>query len=114
MFLTDGQVPRKNDIKDRVDAGLLQLAPGSHLILDETAMQPGRLQDQGLNPSAQPAEALSGVRNLMALQTLVRQQVVNVEFQHFGAISFRADVQTLVVSEGRSLIPVCSLPVASC
>jgi len=39
--------PRKDYSTNRLHAGLLQLSAGTHLIIDETAMQPGQLNSSG-------------------------------------------------------------------
>ena len=41
------QNPKKDFTKNRLEAGFLQLAPGTLLVLDETAMLPGQLQRNG-------------------------------------------------------------------
>jgi len=51
-------VPKKDYESNRLETGLLQLTPHTHLLLDETAMQNGQLDAEG-------------VRNLTALGNLV-------------------------------------------
>ena len=52
-------VPKKDYESNRLETGLLQLSPNTHLILDETVMQNGQLDAEG-------------VRNLTALGNLIR------------------------------------------
>ena len=52
-------VPKKDYEANRLETGLLQLSPNTHLILDETVMQNGQLDAEG-------------VRNLTALGNLIR------------------------------------------
>jgi hypothetical protein len=42
------QVPRKDNAANRLRTGLLQLAAGTHLLLDETALLPGQLNARGV------------------------------------------------------------------
>eukprot|EP00055_Hartaetosiga_balthica_P007823 m.27568 g.27568 ORF g.27568 m.27568 type:complete len:615 (-) comp5956_c0_seq1:232-2076(-) len=85
--------PKKNYNTDRLEAGALQLCKGTHLTLDEVVMDEGDLVDRG-------------VKNLMALQHLLQAQQVLFEFDHMAPIPFNLDVQLLVLSEGKSLLPV--------
>jgi len=39
--------PKKDYTTNRLRTGLLQLSAGTHLLLDETAMQPGQLDSNG-------------------------------------------------------------------
>jgi hypothetical protein len=85
-------LPRKDYATERIVAGALQLAPGTHLLLDETALMPGTM--------GEPA-----VRNLRALAALVTTQTIEVDFVHF-AKEFPVDVAVAVLSEGRTILPV--------
>lgn len=90
----------KDNEADRIQAGALQLVAGTHLVLDETALEQGQLQDRG-------------VKNVLALQDLIKKQVVSFEFEHTPPIEFGTDVPVLVFSEGKSMFPVdVSLPLA--
>ena len=41
-------VPRKDYTTNRLNTGILQLSDGSHLVVDETALETGKLEAQGL------------------------------------------------------------------
>ena len=40
-------IPKKDYKENRLKSGVLQLSNGTHLILDETALQPGQLDTNG-------------------------------------------------------------------
>jgi hypothetical protein len=68
---------------ERLEAGVLQLSDGTHLMLDETSMAQGELAEKGTCVcvscvcvrSAWNAKLLAGVRNLLALQQVIQNQV---------------------------------------
>jgi len=64
---------------------------GTHLILDETNMNDGQLDQQGL-------------KNLTALGHLITWQKVEYDFK-FHLMEYQSDVPCLVLSEGRSMLP---------
>ena len=70
--------PRKDYSANRLVAGALQLAAGTHLLVDETALEPGRLSEVG-------------VRNLAALGHVVQRQTVEYDFQ-FHTTEFECDL----------------------
>ena len=70
---------------------MLQLTAHTHLLLDETAMENGQLDAEG-------------VRNLTALGNLISWQKVGYNFS-FHNIDFLTDVPVIVMSEGRSILP---------
>ena len=84
--------PKKNVMTNRLDAGLLQLAAGTNLVLDECVMNEGNLKEQGIN-------------NLKALAQLMQNQTLQFQFE-FTPIDFEVDIPVLVFSEGKSLLPV--------
>ena len=92
-------VPRKDMNANRLVAGHLQLAPHTHLILDETRLDSGQLTQQG-------------VRNLEAVGTLIQEQNVEYDFKYMR-IKYDKDVPCLVLSEGRSMI-TCDYQVRKC
>jgi len=83
--------PRKDYETNRLVAGTLQLAPGTHLLLDETAMTDGQL-------------SAPGVRNLTSLGNLITWQKLEYDFE-FQKMEYDSDVPCLVMSEGRSMLP---------
>lgn len=73
-------------------SGLLQLPDDTHVLVDETKMTSGTLQERG-------------VRNMAALHELTLRQELNYEFNYFR-IPYHANLPVLVLSEGKSMIPV--------
>lgn len=84
-------VPKKDYTANRLTAGLLQLSDSTQLILDETAMEAGKL-----NPG--------GVQSVTALGTLISWQKLEYDF-NFYKTDFLSNVQVLVLSEGKSMLP---------
>lgn len=73
-------------------SGLLQLAPHTHLVLDETDMQQGKLES-------------NGVMGIQSLAYLINQQQIKCNFQYYD-IDYNVDIPVLVLSEGKSMLPV--------
>ncbi|XP_050080361.1 mini-chromosome maintenance complex-binding protein [Anopheles maculipalpis] len=91
-------VPKKDYTTNKLTSGLLQLAPHTHLVLDETRLQAGKLEAPGV-------EAVKHVAHLIKCQRL------KCNFQYYQ-LDFNADVPVLVLSEGRSMLPSnCYLPI---
>lgn len=86
-------VPRKDYGVNRLRSGPLQLAPGTVMILDETALSAGQLGE-------------TGVRNVHALAEFTSVQEIEYDFQ-YHTMRVPVDVPVLVVSPstaGGSLI----------
>lgn len=83
---------RKDYDGNRLVSGILQLSAHTHLVLDETCLAPGQLDS-------------NGVHNVAALGTLISQQKVDYDFQ-FYKLGFQTDIPVLVLSEGKSMLPV--------
>uniref|UniRef100_A0A182W2F8 Mini-chromosome maintenance complex-binding protein n=1 Tax=Anopheles minimus TaxID=112268 RepID=A0A182W2F8_9DIPT len=91
-------VPKKDYTTNKLTSGLLQLAPHTHLVLDETRLQAGKLESAGV-------EAVKHVAHL------IKSQRLKYNFQ-FYQLDFNADVPVLVLSEGKSMLPSnCYLPI---
>lgn len=84
---------RKDYDCNRLTTGLLQLSAHTHLIVDESRLQAGRL-DQ------------IGVKNVQALANVVRNQRLPYDFK-FYQMDYDTDIPVLIFSEGKSLLPVC-------
>lgn len=82
--------PKKDYQANKLVSGVLQLAEGSHLTIDETQLQAGTL-----NPT--------GIENARSLKNLTELQQVEYDFQYYK-MEMTADVQLLVLSEGKSNI----------
>ncbi|XP_061997947.1 mini-chromosome maintenance complex-binding protein [Rosa rugosa] len=87
---TASLAPKKDYETNRLITGALQLAEGSHLIFDETQLEAGTLNSVG-------------VENARLLKTLMEMQKVEYDFQYYK-LDMDADVQLLVLSEGKSNI----------
>ncbi|KFK42329.1 hypothetical protein AALP_AA2G242000 [Arabis alpina] len=82
--------PKKDYRINRLMPGVLQIADGTHLILDETELQRGTLNSVG-------------VENAQLLKNLVECQKVEYDFQYYK-MEMATDVQMLIFSEGKSNI----------
>uniref|UniRef100_UPI00358FA7D1 mini-chromosome maintenance complex-binding protein isoform X2 n=1 Tax=Myxine glutinosa TaxID=7769 RepID=UPI00358FA7D1 len=83
--------PRKDYSANRLLAGILQLASGSLLMIDETELQAGQLD-------------VTGVQNITALGNAVTWQKVDYDFD-FHQMEFPCNLNIIITSEGKSLLP---------
>lgn len=83
---------RKDYETNKLVSGLLQLAPHTHLMLDETRMQQGKLE-------------ANGVHAIQHLAHLINNQQLKCDFQYYH-IDYNVDIPVLIFSEGRSMLPV--------
>ncbi|PHT78253.1 Mini-chromosome maintenance complex-binding protein [Capsicum annuum] len=97
-------VPKKDYQTNRLASGILQLAEGSHLTIDETQLQAGTLNS-------------TGVENARVLRNLLELQKVEYDFTYYK-MDMPADIQLLVLSEGKSnilpadlVLPLCPVSV---
>ncbi|CAJ1066587.1 mini-chromosome maintenance complex-binding protein [Xyrichtys novacula] len=84
-------VPKKDYVGNRLLSGALQLAKNTLLFLDETQLEQGQLDT-------------SGVQNITALGNLISWQKVEYDF-NFHQMEFPCNINVLITSEGRSLLP---------
>ncbi|XP_056147762.1 mini-chromosome maintenance complex-binding protein [Lampris incognitus] len=90
-------VPKKDYVANRLVSGALQLASNTSLFLDETQLEQGQLD-------------ATGVRNITALGNLISWQKVDYDF-NYHQMEFPCNINMLIVSEGRSLLPSdCWIP----
>mmetsp|Transcript_86205 Transcript_86205/g.200451 ORF Transcript_86205/g.200451 Transcript_86205/m.200451 type:complete len:637 (+) Transcript_86205:84-1994(+) len=82
--------PRKDFVANRLVAGQLQLAPGSVLLLDETAM-------------AESEVSAEGVKALSAINALVMDQVLTCDFASYD-VKIPLELSCILVSKKRSII----------
>lgn len=87
--------PKKDFDLNRLLAGRLQLAPGTFLLLDESGMEPGRLDDHG-------------VRSLRALSTLVSDQMLQCDFNTYD-VQIPLEVNSLFISKGVSILKLADV-----
>eukprot|EP00057_Strongylocentrotus_purpuratus_P034696 XP_796222.3 PREDICTED: mini-chromosome maintenance complex-binding protein [Strongylocentrotus purpuratus] len=83
--------PKKDYTANRLKSGLLQLTDRTHLVLDETALQPGQLD-------------ANGVMNLAALGNIISWQKVDYDF-NYHKTEFHTNVGVLVLSDAKSILP---------
>jgi len=80
-----------------LESGLLQLAPGTVLLVGEDEMgQGGQLQEKA-------------VKNLRALIECAKDQTVRYEYPYMDGLKMECSIRVIVLSEGKSLIPVSGL-----
>lgn len=73
------------------------MAPHTHLVLDETQLSAGKLEQ-------------TGVEAVASIARLIRTQKLKCNFQYYE-LEFDANVPVLCLSEGRSMLPLdCHLP----
>jgi hypothetical protein len=90
-------VPRKDYSTNRLRSGLLQLSAHTQLIVDETALEPGQLD-------------ANGVANITALGDVVSWQKLDYDFE-FHRQPFPTNINVLVMSEGKSILKCdCQVP----
>ncbi|OWF40339.1 Mini-chromosome maintenance complex-binding protein [Mizuhopecten yessoensis] len=92
--------PQKDYTANRLLSGALQLGADTSLVLDETVLQAGQLD-------------ANGVKNMTALGNLINWQKVEYDFSYHRQ-EFMSDVAVLVLSEAKSLLPSdCLVPLAA-
>ncbi|KPJ02129.1 Mini-chromosome maintenance complex-binding protein [Papilio xuthus] len=84
-------LPKKDYDCNRLTSGILQLTKHTHLVLDETKMEQGRLDS-------------TGVGNITALGNMIITQKVEYDFKYYK-MEFDSDIKVLLLSEGKSLLP---------
>lgn len=82
--------PRRRESSPFLTTGLLQISSGTHIVVDETVMEAGSLNETGL-------------RNLAALQNLIANQQVAYNFEYFD-LQQPTDAPVCIVSTGKSLL----------
>lgn len=75
-----------------IQAGRLQLPPGTCVLVDETSMGEGELKDHG-------------VRNIKALVSVLQQRTLPYVFP-YSELDMDTDLNMLVLSAGKSFLPV--------
>lgn len=77
-----------------LDSGLLQLAPGTVLLVREDEMgQGGQLQEKA-------------IKNLRALMECAKDQTVRYEYPFMDGLKVECAIRVIMLSEGKSLVPV--------
>eukprot|EP00466_Bigelowiella_natans_P008624 jgi/Bigna1/54482/estExt_Genewise1Plus.C_350062 len=83
-------MPVKDYDLNHLSQGKLQNANGTHLIIDETNLNEGKLSDLG-------------VKNLRAIQQVIEEQKVNYDFK-YHQMAFATDSPVLVLSTKKSIL----------
>jgi hypothetical protein len=87
--------PKSTDAS--LESGLLQLSPGTVLLVGEDEMgQGGQLQEKA-------------VKNLRALVETTKDQMVRYEYPYMDGLKMECNIRVIVLSEGKSLVPVTHL-----
>lgn len=89
---TNSFVPKKDYTKNRLSSGILQLPNSTHIFLDETKLENGKLEQ-------------AGCMAISDLSEVIQKQQLSYDFQ-FYKIPYKTDLPILIVSEGKSLLPV--------
>ncbi|KAJ0178498.1 hypothetical protein K1T71_006321 [Dendrolimus kikuchii] len=84
-------LPKKDYECNRLTSGVLQLSKNTHLVIDETRMEQGRLD-------------AAGVGNVTALANMITTQKVEYDFKYYK-MEFDSDISVFILSEGKSLLP---------
>ncbi|XKL60298.1 hypothetical protein PGB90_001314 [Kerria lacca] len=84
-------IPKKINGQNRLITGLLQVSSKTHIVIDETKLEPGTLMD-------------TGIQNVQALSNVINSQKVEYDFE-FYKLPFMTDVSVLILSGGKSLLP---------
>ncbi|KAL4515627.1 hypothetical protein Ndes2437B_g07058 [Nannochloris sp. 'desiccata'] len=87
---TASWVPRRGAEDSLMSSGALQIAAGTQLVVDETVLQSGQLNENGL-------------RNLAALQGIMQQQKLAYDFQFF-TMDQPTDAPVTVLSTARTML----------
>ncbi|KAF4323314.1 hypothetical protein BBO99_00003334 [Phytophthora kernoviae] len=85
-------MPYKDYEREVLLSGVLQMANGTIMLVNETTLTAGQLNEQG-------------VKNIAALQSLIEKMLLPYDF-HFYNMDFPQDVAVVTVSEGKSILPV--------
>lgn len=84
---------RKDYECNRLTSGILQLNNNTHFVIDETKLQSGKLNE-------------SGVKAVGAFSKAIKTQTVQYDFGFNTTQEFDCDIPFLVLSEGKSMLPV--------
>lgn len=84
--------PKKSYETNRLNAGVLQLPTGTHLLVDETVMHTGKLDE-------------TGVKNIQSLANVMNTATLKYDFEYHAA-DFPVDIPVMSLTAGRSLLPV--------
>lgn len=83
--------PKEDPTTNKLTSGILQLAPNTHFIFDETQMQPGKLDESGM----------SAVQHI---SHVIDCQKIKCLFKYFQT-EYECDIPILILSEGTSFLP---------
>ena len=84
-------VPKKDYTANRLKSSVLQLSESTDIVVDETALEAGQLNG-------------NGVKNVTALGNVISWQKLEYDFNYYKA-EFTTNLLVLILSEGKSLLP---------
>lgn len=84
-------VPKKDDTANRLKSSVLQLSESTNIVVDETALEAGQLNG-------------NGVKNVTALENVISWQKLEYDFNYYKT-EFTTNLLVLILSEGKSLLP---------
>lgn len=85
--------PKTDDDSGALVSGLLPLAEGTGLLLDETQLAPGQFSERA-------------TRNLQVLMSLAEHQLLSIELSPYHNMDLVTDHPLLVLSSGKSILKV--------
>ncbi|KJE94551.1 hypothetical protein CAOG_05183 [Capsaspora owczarzaki ATCC 30864] len=89
--------PFKNHTLGKLESGVFQLPHHTHLLVDETSLQPAQLEPRG-------------TENCNTISNLLQWQSLEYDFEYHN-ITFNTDLQVLITSSGKSMFPAdCHVP----
>jgi len=92
-FLNNSRLQPSRDINsNRLQATYLQISDGTHVLVDETILNEGNLNEMG-------------VHNIRAVSQLVTSQAVTYDIP-YQSLDFDVNAPTIILSEGKSMLPV--------
>ncbi|ENN73511.1 hypothetical protein YQE_09762, partial [Dendroctonus ponderosae] len=83
--------PKKDYDCNRLTSGILQLSKNTHLVLDETKLQEGKLNT-------------CGIQAVKTLANAIKDQKVAYDFNYYPIV-YECDIPFLILSEGKSMLP---------
>ncbi|XP_017779781.1 PREDICTED: mini-chromosome maintenance complex-binding protein [Nicrophorus vespilloides] len=84
-------IPKKDYDSNRLTSGILQLSANTHLVLDETKLSTGKLNE-------------AGVRAVNTIANAIKSQTMEYDFGYYK-MDYECNIAFLIISEGKSMLP---------